>query len=155
MRLLYKVRNLKRHCELFRGRCELRLHQLSREDSVLEESEKALLVQAEGLRQLLKTYQPDAIIISPGQLRTMLRKQSVLRRNIQDLQVQVLQLKAQRETLQKQCTELQKQRSHFLRKEEMYERWLYCQKKKKQRCALLQDETEQEENSHGKRYTAL
>ncbi|ENJ4211000.1 TPA: hypothetical protein ACWSZS_001542 [Escherichia coli] len=155
MSLLHKVSRLKKNSELFRTRCEQRLHQLSRENAVLEASETSLNAQVDGLRQLLKTCQAGASVISPEQLRALLRKQAVLRCKIQELQAQVLQLQTRRESLLKQSTEQQKKRNHFLRKEETYDRWLRCQKKEMQRCALQRDETEQEENGNGKHYTAL
>ncbi|EDS6428737.1 hypothetical protein XS46_004370 [Salmonella enterica subsp. enterica] len=155
MSLLHKVSRLKKNSELFRTRCEQLLHQLSRENAVLEASERSLSAQVDGLRQLLKICQAEATVISPEQLRTLLRKQAVLRCMIQELQAQVLQLQTRRESLLKQSTEQQKKRNHFLRKEEAYGRWLRCRKKEMQRCALQRDETEQEENGNGKHYTAL
>ncbi|WP_338386060.1 hypothetical protein [Escherichia coli] len=155
MSLLHKVSRLKKNSELFRTRCEQRLHQLSRENAVLEASETSLNAQMDGLRQLLKTCQAGASVISPEQLRALLRKQAVLRCKIQELQAQVLQLQTRRESLLKQSSEQQKKRNHFLRKEEAYDRWLRCRKKKMQRCALQRDETEQEENGNRKHYTVL
>lgn len=155
MSLLHKVSRLKKNSELFRTRCEQLLHQLSRENSVLEASEKSLTVQENGLRQLLKACQVEATAISPDQLRAILRKQSLLRCKIRELQVQILQLKTQREELLKKHMEQQKKVNHYLRKEEIYYRWLLCQKNKMLRCAMRRDETEQEENVNGKYYTIL
>ncbi|CAD5736161.1 hypothetical protein [Escherichia coli] len=155
MSLFHKVSRLKKNSELFRTRCEQRLHQLSRENAVLEASEASLNAQVDGLRQLLKTCQTEATVISPEQLRALLRKQAVLRCKIQELRAQAQQLQTRRESLLIQSIEQQKKRNHFLRKEETYDRWLLCQKKEMQRCALQRDETEQEENGNGKHYTAL
>ena len=155
MSLLHKVSRLKKNSELFRTRCEQRLHQLSRENAVLEASEASLNAQVDGLRQLLKTCQTEATVISPEQLRALLRKQAVLRCKIQEPRAQAQQLQTRRESLLIQSIEQQKKRNHFLRKEETYDRWLLCQKKEMQRCALQRDETEQEENGNGKHYTAL
>ncbi|HCZ4708610.1 TPA: hypothetical protein O3H02_004275 [Salmonella enterica subsp. enterica serovar Saintpaul str. CFSAN004144] len=155
MSLLHKVSRLKKNSELFRTRCEQLLHQLSREIAALEASEKSLTIQENGLRQLLKVSQAEATVISTDQLRAILRKQSVLRCKIQDLQVQILQLKTQREELLKKHMEQQKKVNHYLRKEEKYYRWQLCQKNKMLRCAMLRDETEQEENANGKYYTTL
>ncbi|HFW3714196.1 TPA: hypothetical protein ACIBKF_003451 [Salmonella enterica subsp. enterica serovar 6,7:y:-] len=153
MSLRHKVTGLRNNIELLRRRCEQRLLQLSRENQSLAEAEDAFSAQIQGLSDLLISSQVNNSIMSSEQLKTLLRKQALLRSNIQDLHIQIVQLKTEREALIKHYSEQQQKKAFFLRKEEAYNRWLFLEKKKVQRCTLFRDEIEQEESCYGKYFT--
>lgn len=143
--MFHKVKMLRAVCEVSRARCEMMIIQYSREEQVLLQSEASISVQINGLRQILKTLRTESTVMCSEQLRNILRKESVLRRKIQDFEMQLLQLKEQHEVLLKKILEQKNKRGDFLRKEENYKRRLFYQKKVMQRLEMHKDELEQED----------
>lgn len=151
MHSLNKINALKRRCQISQSRCELFLAQFLREDDELKRDEESIDAQIKGLRNLLKTQRAEVKFIEREELSSILRKQAVLRRKIQNLELQLIQLKEQRKLLSAQCSEQQEKRNYWLRKEHNYQRWLIRKKRWKLQFQLRQDETEQEERNQWKR----
>ncbi|UGA39612.1 hypothetical protein JOS77_09235 [Chromobacterium haemolyticum] len=96
MSLLPKLGALLRRCQAAQSRCEAELVQLARQDGALAAEQEALASQGQGLRQLLLAQRP-AGAMSRGQLFALQRKQAVLRRQLQNLDLQSGQLEEQRQ----------------------------------------------------------
>lgn len=147
MRLLPKLRALQRRCEASQHRCEAQLAALAREDDGLRGEEDALAAQAQGLRQLLETQRPAGAVLERGQLYALLRKQAVLRHQLQGLGLQATQLSEQRQALAERKAVRQEERRAWLRKDDKYQRWATRVRKQENLLRLRQDEAEQEERT--------
>ncbi|MEN3029782.1 hypothetical protein [Chromobacterium amazonense] len=150
MRLLPKIRALQRRCAASQQRCEAQLAQLAREDDALRGNEDALASQAQGIRHLLETQRPAGTVLDRGQLSALLRKQAVLRRQLQNLNLQLAQLNEQRLALAVRRDERLLERRDWLRKDDKYQRWASQLRKQDRLFRLRQDEAEQEERTQWK-----
>ncbi|OXJ22556.1 hypothetical protein CFB82_40215 [Burkholderia sp. HI2714] len=146
MRLLPKLRALQRRSEASQRRCDAELSQLAREDEGLRHEEDALAAQANGLRQLRETQRETGTVLDRGQLLTLLRKQAVLRHQLQILGLQAEQLSGRRQTLAERRLERQDERRAWQRKEDKYQCWTAQLRKQARLARLREDEAEQEEN---------
>ncbi|MCD5364671.1 hypothetical protein [Chromobacterium aquaticum] len=150
MRLLPKLGALLRRCQAAQQRCEAELLQLARRDGDLAAEQQALVLQGQGLRQLLLAQRP-AGAMSRGQLFALQRKQAVLRRQLQQLDLQQGQLEEQRQALSGLRDAQQTLRRQWLRKEDKYQRWAKLQRRQERMRRLRLDEAEQEERTIWKR----
>ncbi|WP_063902273.1 hypothetical protein [Burkholderia ubonensis] len=146
MRLLPKLRALQRRSEASQRRCEAQLSQLAREDEGLRHDENALAVQAHGLRQLQETQRAAGAVLERGQLLALLRKQAVLRHQLQNLGLQAEQLSERRQALAERRLERQDERRTWQRKEDKYQYWTARLRKQARLARLREEEAEQEEN---------
>ncbi|MBK0415613.1 hypothetical protein JD974_14490 [Chromobacterium haemolyticum] len=146
MSLLPKLGALLRRCQAAQSRCEAELAQLARQDGALAAEQEALASQGQGLRQLLLAQRP-AGAMSRGQLFALQRKQAVLRRQLQNLDLQSGQLEEQRQGLAGRREEQQVLRRQWLRKEDKYQRWAKLQRRQERMRRLRLDEAEQEERT--------
>lgn len=145
MHLLPKLRALQRRSEISQHQCEAELLQLAREDDGLRQSKEALIAQQEGLSRLLKTLCVMDSVLEREQLYGLLRKQAVLRSQLQNLVLQFAQLDEQRASLAGVVAQRQDERRKWLRKEDKYQRWITRVRDQNRLLRLRQDETEQEE----------
>lgn len=145
MRLLSKIRALRRRCELLQHQCEAKLAQLAREDDELSRVKDTLSLHKEGLSQLLETQRVSDSVLELDQLYTMLRKQAILRHQLQDLDLQVLQLEEKRQDVAGQRAARLGERLVWLRKDDKYQRWSTQVRDQNRLFRLRQDETEEEE----------
>lgn len=145
MRLLPKIIALKQRCSVSQRRCEAQLSQLAREDENLRCDQLALDTQAEGVRQLLATQRPAGTVLDRDQLYAQLRKLAVLQHKLQNLGLQVTQLKEQRQRLAERRAASQNERRIWLRKDDKYQGWVMRVRNQNRLLSLRQDEAEQEE----------
>ncbi|MGC3029871.1 hypothetical protein ACPUER_32880 [Burkholderia sp. DN3021] len=146
MRFLPKLRALQRRSEASQRRCEAQMSQLAREDKGLRHEEDALAVQAQGLCQLMETLRAAGTVLERGQLLALLRKQAVLRHQLQNLGLQAEQLSERRQALAERRLERQDERRTWQRKEDKYQYWAARLRKQVRLVRLRDDEAEQEEN---------
>ncbi|WP_158248655.1 MULTISPECIES: hypothetical protein [Chromobacterium] len=142
-----KIHSLQRRSAASQQRCEVQLAQLAREDDALRVDADALVAQAQGLRHLLETQRPTGAVLDRGQLSALLRKQAVLRRQLQNLNLQLAQLGEQRQALAMRRDERQFERHSWLRKKDKYQRWASQVRKQERLLQLRQEEAEQEERT--------
>lgn len=145
MRLLSKLCALQRRSEISQRQCEAQLAQLAREDGELRHSKDALNTQKEGLSQLLKTLTVTGSVLARDQLYVLLRKQAVLRYQLQNLGLQSAQLDEQRQLVARHVVQRQDERRVWLHKGDKYQRWVTRIREQNQRLNLRQDEAELEE----------
>lgn len=150
MRLLPKILALQRRSGASLQRCEVQLAQLAREDDTLRGNEDALASQAQGVRHLLETQRPAGAVLDRGQLSALLRKQAVLRRQLQNLNLQLAQLDEQRLALAMRRDKRLQERRDWLRQDDKYQRWASEVRKQDRLFRLRQDEAEQEERTQWK-----
>ncbi|WP_440029663.1 hypothetical protein [Chromobacterium amazonense] len=150
MRLLPKLCALQRRCAASQRRCEAQLAALAREDNGLRDEEDALAAQAQGLRQLLEMQRPAGTVLELGQLYALLRKQAVLRHQLQNLDLKAAQLNEQRKVLAERRAVRQDEHRTWLRKDDKYQRWATRVRKQENLLRLRQDEAEQEERTQWK-----
>ncbi|WP_080446730.1 hypothetical protein [Burkholderia ubonensis] len=146
MRLLPKLRALQCRSEVSRRHCEAQLSQLAREDEGLRHEEDALGVQTHGLCQLMETQRAAGTVLECSQLLALLRKQAVLRHQLQNLGLQVEQLSERRRALAERRLERQDERRAWQRKEDKYQCWIARLRKQARLARLREDEADQEEN---------
>ncbi|KZE88092.1 hypothetical protein KIF53_13045 [Chromobacterium subtsugae] len=132
-------------CQAEQRRCDSELAQLAREDGQLEARQRDLDGQGEGLRRLLLAQRPAGAALDRGQLFALLRKQAVLRRQLQNLDLQREQAREQRLQLAERRERQAALRRQWLRKEEKYQRWMQLQRRRRRLLGLRQEEIEQEE----------
>lgn len=145
MRLLSKLCALQRRSEISQRQCEAQLAQLAREDGELRHSKDALNTQKEGLSQLLETLTVTGSVLARDQLYVLLRKQAVLRYQLQNLGLQSAQLDEQRQLVARHVVQRQDERRVWLHKGDKYQRWVTRIREQHQRLNLRQDEAELEE----------
>ncbi|WP_080407633.1 hypothetical protein [Burkholderia ubonensis] len=145
MHLLPKLRVLQRRSEASQRRCEAQLSQLAREDESLRREEDALAVQAHGVCQLMETQRAVGTVLERGQLLALLRKQAVLRHQLQSLALQAEQLSERRQVLAERSLERQDERRAWQRKEDKYQCWISRLRMQVRLARLREDEAEQEE----------
>ncbi|PRP70986.1 hypothetical protein BUE93_09185 [Chromobacterium amazonense] len=147
MRLLPKLRALQQRCVASQRRCEAQLAALAREDDDLRKEEDALVAQGHGLCQLLQAQRPVGIVLERSQLFAILRKQAVMRQQLQNLELQRKQLTELRQALAERRMVQQEERSAWQRKDDKYQRWATRVRKQESLLRLRQDEAEQEERT--------
>lgn len=74
----------------------------------MQAEEEALLEQIAGLKLLLDTLRAENRQLSREEIYTLLRKQSIVRRQIKDLELQIIQIQEKRSELEKKREEFQK-----------------------------------------------
>lgn len=149
MNLLPKIKVLLRYCQMSLSLCEAALQKLSREIAELQQQEQALIAQINGLQQLLQQRQPASTVMRREQFFTMLRKQAVLRQQIQQLNFQLSQLQQQRKKTEQQRTTQLKQHKLWQRKEGKYQRRASFQRRQNFILDLRFEETELEDILNG------
>ncbi|WP_262236861.1 SPI-1 type III secretion system protein SpaM, partial [Escherichia coli] len=125
--------------------CESILLRYQDEDRGLQAEEEAILEQIAGLKLLLDTLRAENRQLSREEIYTLLRKQSIVRRQIKDLELQIIQIQEKRSELEKKREEFQKKSKYWLRKEGNYQRWIIRQKRFYIQREIQQEEAESEE----------
>ncbi|ODL16408.1 type III secretion system protein SpaM [Salmonella enterica subsp. enterica serovar Kentucky] len=131
MHSLTRIKVLQRRCTVFHSQCESILLRYQDEDRGLQAEEEAILEQIAGLKLLLDTLRAENRQLSREEIYTLLRKQSIVRRQIKDLELQIIQI--------------QKKSKYWLRKEGNYQRWIIRQKRHYIQREIQQEEAESEE----------
>ncbi|EEP5590273.1 SPI-1 type III secretion system protein SpaM, partial [Salmonella enterica subsp. enterica serovar Cerro] len=88
MHSLTRIKVLQRRCTVFHSQCESILLRYQDEDRGLQAEEEAILEQIAGLKLLLDTLRAENRQLSREEIYTLLRKQSIVRRQIKDLELQ-------------------------------------------------------------------
>ncbi|OHX10800.1 hypothetical protein [Chromobacterium sphagni] len=145
MSLLVELRALLRRCQAEQRRHLSALAQLAREDRQLEGRQQDIRSQSQGLRQLLHAQRPGGTVLDRGQLFALQRKQAVLRRQLQNLDLQLTQAQEQRLQLEQRREQQAALHRQCLRKEDKYQRWAQSQRRRQRLLRLRLEETEQEE----------
>lgn len=89
MHSLTRIKVLQRRCTVFHSQCESILLRYQDEDRGLQAEEEALLEQIAGLKLLLDTLRAENRQLSREEIYTLLRKQSIVRRQIKDLELRL------------------------------------------------------------------
>lgn len=134
-----------RRCAVAQQRCELKLLQLARQDEELQQAEQTLVMRMQGMKQLLESQRPTDVVVDRGGLFEVLRKQAVLRSQLQNLGLEAGQLEEQRRELAERRTVQRNEHRHWLRKQDKYQRWTSLMRKQERLLRLRQEESEQEE----------
>ncbi|ECJ0124950.1 SPI-1 type III secretion system protein SpaM, partial [Salmonella enterica] len=87
MHSLTRIKVLQRRCTVFHSQCESILLRYQDEDRGLQAEEEAILEQIAGLKLLLDTLRAENRQLSREEIYTLLRKQSIVRRQIKDLEL--------------------------------------------------------------------
>ncbi|EGE9241697.1 SPI-1 type III secretion system protein SpaM [Salmonella enterica subsp. enterica serovar Napoli] len=145
MHSLTRIKVLQRRCTVFHSQCESILLRYQDEDCGLQAEEVALLKQIAGLKLLLDTLRAENRQLSREEIYALLRKQSIVRRQIKDLELQIIQIQEKRSELEKKREEFQKKSKYWLRKEGNYQRWIVRQKRFYIQREIQQEEAESEE----------
>lgn len=115
------------------------------DDHKLQYEEESIAEQISGLIILLETFHSEKKVMSSEQIYSMLRKQSVVRKRIQDLALQIKQVQEQRMELHKKIEKEQKKSNFWLRKNGNYQRWFTRMKSQHYQLQIQQEEAELEE----------
>ncbi|AUH51336.1 hypothetical protein CXB49_11175 [Chromobacterium sp. ATCC 53434] len=132
-------------CRAAQRRSEQALARLAREDEDLRREQDDIAGQRHGLRQLLQAQRPQGTVFDRGGLFALQRRQAVLRRQLQNLDLQDGELGVQRQRLEQLRAEEAETRSRWLRKEDKYQRWARLQRRRERLSRLRREEAEQEE----------
>ncbi|ESB69253.1 type III secretion system protein SpaM [Salmonella enterica subsp. enterica serovar Pullorum str. 13036] len=101
MHSLTRIKVLQRRCTVFHSQCESILLRYQDEDRGLQAEEEAILEQIAGLKLLLDTLRAENRQLSREEIYTLLRKQSIVRRQIKGLELQIIQIQEKRSELEK------------------------------------------------------
>lgn len=112
---------------------------------MLYAEEEAIVEQIAGLKLLLDTLRAENRQLSREEIYSLLRRQSIVRRQIRDLQLQITQIQEKRCELEKKTQEFQEKSKYWLRKEGNYQRWIVRQKRFYIQREIQQEEAESEE----------
>ncbi|ENC7448655.1 SPI-1 type III secretion system protein SpaM [Salmonella enterica] len=145
MHSLTRIKVLQRRCTVFHSQCESVLLRYQDEDRMLHAEEEAIVEQIAGLKLLLDTLRAENRKLSREEIYSLLRKQSIVRRQIRDLQLQITQIQEKRCELEKKTQEFQEKSKYWLRKEGNYQRWIVRQKRFYIQREIQQEEAESEE----------
>lgn len=85
MHSLTRIKVLQRRCTVFHSQCESILLRYQDEDRRLQVEEEAIVEQIAGLKLLLDTLRAENRQLSREEIYALLRKQSIVRRQIKDL----------------------------------------------------------------------
>ncbi|AGR60101.1 Surface presentation of antigens protein SpaM [Salmonella bongori N268-08] len=111
----------------------------------MQAEEAAIVEQIAGLKLLLDTLRAENRQLSREEIYSLLRKQSIVRRQIKDLELQITQIQEKRDELEKKRQEYQEKSKYWLRKEGNYQRWIIRQKRLYIQREIQQEEAESEE----------
>ncbi|AIP94070.1 SPI-1 type III secretion system protein SpaM [Salmonella enterica] len=145
MHSLTRIKVLQRRCTVFHSQCESVLLRYQDEDRMLHAEEEAIVEQIAGLKLLLDTLRAENRQLSREEIYSLLRRQSIVRRQIRDLQLQITQIQEKRCELEKKTQEFQEKSKYWLRKEGNYQRWIVRQKRFYIQREIQQEEAESEE----------
>ncbi|EGJ0368567.1 SPI-1 type III secretion system protein SpaM [Salmonella enterica] len=145
MHSLTRIKVLQRRCTVFHSQCESVLLRYQDEDRMLHAEEEAIVEQIAGLKLLLDTLRAENRQLSREEIYSLLRRQSIVRRQIRDLQLQITQIQEKRCELEKKIQEFQEKSKYWLRKEGNYQRWIVRQKRFYIQREIQQEEAESEE----------
>ncbi|EIF5205299.1 SPI-1 type III secretion system protein SpaM [Salmonella enterica] len=145
MHSLTRIKVLQRRCTVFHSQCESVLLRYQDEDRMLHAEEEAIVEQIAGLKLLLDTLRAENRQLSREEIYSLLRRQSIVRRQIRDLQLQITQIQEKRCELEKKTQEFQEKSKYWLRKEGNYQRWIVRQKRFYIQREIQQEEAEAEE----------
>ncbi|EEF4652509.1 SPI-1 type III secretion system protein SpaM [Salmonella enterica] len=145
MHSLTRIKVLQRRCTVFHSQCESVLLRYQDEDHMLHAEEEAIVEQIAGLKLLLDTLRAENRQLSREEIYSLLRRQSIVRRQIRDLQLQITQIQEKRCELEKKTQEFQEKSKYWLRKEGNYQRWIVRQKRFYIQREIQQEEAESEE----------
>ncbi|EBO4350338.1 type III secretion system protein SpaM [Salmonella enterica] len=145
MHSLTRIKVLQRRCTVFHSQCESVLLRYQDEDRMLHAEEEAIVEQIAGLKLLLDTLRAENRQLSREEIYSLLRRQSIVRRQIRDLQLQITQIQEKRCELEKKTQEFQEKSKYWLRKEGNYQRWIARQKRFYIQREIQQEEAESEE----------
>ncbi|ECG8591033.1 SPI-1 type III secretion system protein SpaM [Salmonella enterica subsp. salamae] len=145
MHSLTRIKVLQRRCSVFHSQCESILLRYQDEERQLQSEQEALAEQISGLKMLLDTLRAENRLLSSEEIYSLLRKQSIVRRQIHDLDLQITQLQEKRCELEGKQQELQEKSKYWLRKEGNYQRWITRQKRVYIQREIQQEEAESEE----------
>ncbi|ECC1661260.1 SPI-1 type III secretion system protein SpaM [Salmonella enterica subsp. salamae] len=145
MHSLTRIKVLQRRCTVFHSQCESILLRYQDEDHRLQAEEEAIVEQIAGLKLLLDTLRAENRQLSREEIYSLLRKQSIVRRQIKDLELQITQIQEKRVELEKKREEFQEKSKYWLRKEGNYQRWIIRQKRLYIQREIQQEEAESEE----------
>lgn len=144
MHSLTRIKVLQRRCTVFHSQCESILLRYQDEDRGLQAEEEALLEQIAGLKLLLDTLRAENRQLSREEIYTLLRKQSIVRRQIKDLELQIIQIQENGASWKRKGKSFRKSK-YWLRKEGNYQRWIIRQKRHYIQREIQQEEAESEE----------
>ncbi|EMU5657605.1 SPI-1 type III secretion system protein SpaM [Salmonella enterica subsp. houtenae serovar 48:g,z51:-] len=145
MHSLTRIKVLQRRCTVFHSQCESVLLRYQDEDRMLHAEEEVIVEQIAGLKLLLDTLRAENRQLSREEIYSLLRRQSIVRRQIRDLQLQITQIQEKRCELEKKTQEFQEKSKYWLRKEGNYQRWIVRQKRFYIQREIQQEEAESEE----------
>ncbi|EBM5603335.1 type III secretion system protein SpaM [Salmonella enterica] len=145
MHSLTRIKVLQRRCTVFHSQCESVLLRYQDEDRMLHAEEEAIVEQIAGLKLLLDTLRAENRQLSREEIYSLLRRQSIVRRQIRDLQLQITEIQEKRCELEKKTQEFQEKSKYWLRKEGNYQRWIVRQKRFYIQREIQQEEAESEE----------
>ncbi|EFT6738352.1 SPI-1 type III secretion system protein SpaM [Salmonella enterica] len=145
MHSLTRIKVLQRRCTVFHSQCESVLLRYQDEGRMLHAEEEAIVEQITGLKLLLDTLRAENRQLSREEIYSLLRRQSIVRRQIRDLQLQITQIQEKRCELEKKTQEFQEKSKYWLRKEGNYQRWIVRQKRFYIQREIQQEEAESEE----------
>ncbi|MBP4049423.1 hypothetical protein J9978_07915 [Chromobacterium violaceum] len=140
-----KLGPLLARCLAAQSRCRAGLAQLARGEAEIDREREAVQSQDASLRELLQAQRPAGLSLDRGELFALLRKQAVLRRQRQNLSLQLDALGEKRRQLQDEKDGLSKRLAQWLRKEDKYRRWQQTERRRARLLSLRAEETEQEE----------
>lgn len=147
MKLLPKLRALMRRCTMLQTRCETRLQQKEQQLVSVDNDLVGLDSQESAMKQLMKTQQPRDSVLNRAELFDFLRRQAVLRRQLQQLDLSRTELLEQRELILKEKEEARVERAFWMRKQDKYARWSALQRRQQRLTQLLREESETQEST--------
>lgn len=145
MNLLSKLIPLQRRCENNQLRCETRIRQHEKKILEIEQQISGIDTEIEASKQLIQTQKPKNSVLSRTGFFSFLRKQSILRRQIQQLDLQRTALLEQKIEVEKEREIARQERAFWLRKQDKYQHWAEQYKRKVRLERALREENDTQE----------
>ncbi|KVN41166.1 hypothetical protein [Burkholderia ubonensis] len=146
-----KVDALLRRCVCALHQCETRLVQIQRKDELLAGKYDGIERQCSAIQGLLRDAYLQGCTLDRAGLFDFQRRQAVLRRQLQELELLRAGIEAERAELQqKMAAELHVRRNAMIRRDR-YENWLDRQRRERRTAQLNREEVEIEEQTTWRR----
>jgi type III secretion system protein len=143
--LLSKLAPLKRRCAANQLRCEARLRTQEQRLAAIASNLEGIGAQIRALQQFLLAQRPQNSVLDRAAFFAYLIKQSVLRRQVQQLGIRRSELLEQSAQAEKEREKARDERIFWLRKQDKYQYWGQLYRRQERLAQLSREENETQE----------
>jgi len=145
MKLPSKLIPLQRRCATNQLRCEVRIAQYQQDLQEIDAQLSGITLEINATLQLLQTHKPQNSTLDRAGFFDLLRKQSKVRRQIQQLALQRTNLLEQQTSITTEKDLALKERAFWIRKQDKFQHWLDQYRYKTRLERLLREENDIQE----------